>query len=380
MPKHSMLTVATSLKSIERLEQGWRNLETSSHVHATAFQSFDWIKSWCEIYAQPESQVRIMVLTGYTNNRLVFVLPLSIDKMLGLKRATWLSQPIAQYGDILCDKTEDQNQWMALAITFLKRTRAIDVLQLRHVRQTSNLFPFAETQMGDGKLHERAPYLDLTAFKTDADYDARYDSRQRKHRKKVRKALEEMGPVNFAELKVQSEIDLALDFAIAEKRRWLKQRGRFNTTMACPKHSAFLKALSRLQVDGARLQVTQLSAGEHKISWEASFVYNNIQYCYLTAHQAEYTDKSPGRLHFDLSQRHSLAIGVKAFDLMVPYDHYKESWSSAMEPVNDYYLALSLPGMLIGNTYIGKMRPLLRTLYAKLPVSILRILKTLLRL
>ncbi len=379
MPKHSYMNVATSLKSFERLEQGWRRLETSSHVPATVFQSFDWVKTWCEIHAQPESQVRIMVLAGYTNNRLVFVLPLSIDKMLGIKRATWLSQPIAQYGDILCDKTEDQMRWMEFAITFLKQTRAVDILQLRHVRQTSNLFPFAKMQMGDGKLNERAPYLDLTAFQTDADYDARYDSRQRKHRKKVRKALEEIGPINFVQLNAQEDIDQAIDYAVFEKRSWLKQRGRFNTTMACPKHTAFLKALSRLQSQGATLQVTQMSAGEQKISWEASFIYNGVQYCYLTAHQAGFTDKSPGRLHFDLSQRHSLAGGIKAYDLMVPYDHYKESWSSAMEPVNDYYLALSLRGTSIGNTYLGKMRPFLRDIYAKLPVSVLRVLKTLLR-
>ncbi len=379
MPQQCYLTVATSLKSLLRLEQGWKDLETSSHVAATVFQSFDWIKTWSEIYAKPESQMRMMVVTGYSNNRLVFVLPMSIDKMLGLNRGTWLSQPIAQYGDILCDKNEDPNQWMEFAVSFLKQTRAVDFLHLRHVRQTSNLFAFAQAHMKDGKLHERAPYLDLTAFQSDADYDARYDSRQRKHRKKVRKALEEIGPITFAQLGDEGEIDQAIDFAISEKRDWLKQRGRFNTTMACPKHSQFLKALARLDNHRATLLVTQLSAGEQRISWEASFAYRGIQYCYLTAHKSDFTNKSPGRLHFDLSQRHSLSNGIAAYDLMVPYDHYKESWSSAMEPVNDYYLSLNTAGAIVSNTYLGALRPLLRDIYSKLPVSILRILKTLLR-
>ena len=379
MPKQNYLTVATSLKSLLRLEQGWRDLETSSHVAATVFQSFDWIKTWGEIYAQPQSHIRIMVLTGYSNNRLVFVLPLSIDKVLGLKRGTWLSQPIAQYGDILCDKNEDPIQWMQFSIDFLKQRGAVDFLQLRHVRQTSNVFSFATTQMKDGKLHERAPYLDLTAFQSDADYDARYDSRQRKHRKKVRKALEEVGPVSFTQLSDQNEIDQAIDFAISEKREWLKQRGRFNTTMACPQHGQFLKALARLDNQQATLLVTQLSAGDQRISWEASFAYRGIQYCYLTAHKSDFTNKSPGRLHFDLSQRHSLANGIKSYDLMVPYDQYKESWSSAMEPVNDYYVPLNTAGAIIANTYLGTLRPLLRHIYSKLPVSILRVLKTLLR-
>jgi CelD/BcsL family acetyltransferase involved in cellulose biosynthesis len=379
MPAQSYLTQATSLKSLSRLETGWRELENSSHVPATVFQSFDWIKTWCETYAQPESDTRIVVVTGYTDNRLVFILPLMIDSVLGLTRASWLSQPIAQYGDILCHKNEDPIRWMRHSLDYLKDTSAIDILHLRHVRQTSNLYPFAATAMGDGKLNERAPYLDLTAFQTDAEYDARYDSRQRKHRKKVRKALEEIGPINFDQLHDQDEIGSALDYAVAQKRTWLKQRGRFNRTMTCPQHNKFLKALSRFDESGATLQVTQMSAGEQRVSWEASFLFRGVQYCYLTAHQTGFTDKSPGRLHFDLSQRRSLASGVKVYDLMVPYDPYKESWSSAMEPVNDYYLALSKRGALIGNTYFGTLRPILRNLYAKLPVRVLRVLKTLLR-
>jgi CelD/BcsL family acetyltransferase involved in cellulose biosynthesis len=379
LPVQCYLTQATSLKSLARLESSWRELETSGHVPATIFQSFDWVKTWCETYAQPQSKTRIIVVTGYTNNRLVFVLPLMTDKILGLIRASWLSQPIAQYGDILCHKNENPVQWMQHAIDYLKVSSAIDVLHLRHVRQTSNLYPFASSAMGDGKLNERAPYLDLTTFKTDGDYEARYDSRQRKHRKKVRKGLETLGPINFVQLHDPNEIDTALDYAVAQKRNWLQQRGRFNRTMACPQHNQFLKALSRFDKNSATLQVTQLSAGEQHVSWEASFLFNGVQYCYLTAHQTGFTDRSPGRLHFDLSQRHSLANGLKAFDLMVPYDPYKESWSSAMEPVNDYYLALSKRGSVIGNAYFGLLRPLLRNFYAKLPIPILRILKTLLR-
>jgi CelD/BcsL family acetyltransferase involved in cellulose biosynthesis len=379
MAPNSYLTLASSSKSLLRLEKGWRELETASHVPATIFQSFDWVKTWCEIYAQPESDVRVLVVTGYTNDQLVFILPLEVSKFLGITRATWLSQPIAQYGDLLCHRQEDPSHWMGLAIEFLKSSSAIDVLHLRHVRQSSNLYPFAERSMGDGKLNERAPYLDLTTFSNDTEYEGRYDSRQRKHRKKIRKGLEEFGELSFIQLSDQNEIDAAIDYAVVEKRKWLKQRGRFNRTMACPRHNRFLQALARLDDKGATLQVTQMSAGEHKVSWEASFVYKHVQYCYLTAHQTGFTNRSPGRLHFDLSQRRSLAQGIKTYDLMVPYDPYKDSWSSATEPVNDYYLGISKRGELFGRVYFGTLRPVFRNIYAKLPIPILRVLKTLLR-
>ena len=95
----------------------------------------------------------------------------------------------------------------------------------------------------------------------------------------------------------------------------------------------------------------------------------------MTAHVNEMTNLSPGRLHFDLAQRHWLARGQSSYDLMVPYDSYKDSWSSEQEPVNDYYLPLSALGQVYGSVYLKVLRPWAKVLYKQLPTSTLRILK-----
>ncbi|MDE2384564.1 MAG: GNAT family N-acetyltransferase [Alphaproteobacteria bacterium] len=373
------LVLLSTGKSLLRLEQGWKQLEASSAVAPTAFQSFEWVKAWHEVYGQPDSARELQLLAGYRNDELVFLWPLIKQRRHGLTVLTWATEPIAQYGDLLCHREETASDWINWSIAYLRQQAEVDLLYLRHVRQTSNFAPYAQRHFRDGQLNERAAAMDLSQFKTDADYDARYDSRQRKHRKKARKALEEMGAFAYGPVTDVAAVKSAIAAATREKLAWLEERGKFNTTIACPGHQLFLEKLSRLDASGLHLTLTQISLGEKPISWEFCFAYNGVQYCYMTAHENALTDYSPGRVHFDLAQRHWLAQGQKSYDLMVPYDPYKESWSSALEPVNDYYLPLTAKGSLYGNLVIGWLRPQARGIYMRLPPRVLRVLKKLLR-
>jgi hypothetical protein len=77
----------------------------------------------------------------------------------------------------------------------------------------------------------------------------------------------------------------------------------------------------------------------------------------------------------DFSQRRALADGMKVFDLMLPHDAHKDSWSSAATPVNDYFLPLSPAGWAYGALYVERLRPLLRRAYHRMPPAVLRLLK-----
>jgi hypothetical protein len=60
------------------------------------------------------------------------------------------------------------------------------------------------------------------------------------------------------------------------------------------------------------------------------------------------------------------------FDLMVPNDTHKESWSSAVVVTNDYYLPISTAGAALGHVFIRTLRPLLRKAYYNMDASTLR--------
>jgi CelD/BcsL family acetyltransferase involved in cellulose biosynthesis len=372
LPLTSHITIISNLQGLMALREQWQALEQDSWTATSVFQSFDWIASWCETYCAGDEAADIHTLVGYDNNRLVFVFPLMLKKPKGVRMLTWLSDPFGQYGDVICAKDQNPHLWIANALTFLRRLKGIDLLRLRHVRADSTLAVAAAHHLMDARLNECAPFLDLTAYKTEDDYENRYTGTQRKRRKKIRRHLEEKGPVTFTQLRLGTDSDRAVDEAIAEKNLWLADRGRINRVMSCPRHASFLKRLSRRTSNAMNMIVTELAAGGKPVSWEIAFQFGGTHFAYITSHVNALTDLSPGRLHFDLSQRACLAGGLERYDLMVPHDAHKESWSSGKTDTKDYFLPLNLRGRLVGEIYLRRVRPILRSVYYSLPSWALR--------
>jgi CelD/BcsL family acetyltransferase involved in cellulose biosynthesis len=368
----STLCVVTSINALRDLEAKWRALENDTQNHSSVFQSFDWVMAWADTYIADNSRSSLHILAGYEADRLVFLWPLMRTRQLGFDTLTWLTDPFGQYGDVMCRKGQNSKQWIESGLSFLKRLRDVDILRLRHVRADSHLGLHATHLLHDACVPDGAPFLDLSQFATEADYDARYSSTQRKRRKKIRKSLEEKGPVTFQRLPIGSAADAAMRQAIEEKNAWLSERGRINRVLGCPSHLAFLKNLSRRAGSAVELVVSEMKAGDKPVSWEVGFRHRGTHYGYITSHVNALTDLSPGRLHMDQSQRDSLNAGMDTFDLMLPNDVHKESWSSAVVATNDYYLPLSTLGVALGHGYIRTLRPLLRKAYYKMDASTLR--------
>jgi CelD/BcsL family acetyltransferase involved in cellulose biosynthesis len=366
------LSLVTTLPALRDLASKWRELEDNLQNHSSVFQSFDWVMAWAETYVTEGSATTLHVLAGYDKDQLVFLWPLMRTRQMGLNTLSWLTEPFGQYGDVMCRKGHCPKQWVESALTVLRRLKDIDLLRLRHVRADSHLGVCATQFLHNARVPEKAPFLDLTPFANEQAYDARYTSTQRKRRKKIRKAIEDMGPMTFKRLPVGSLADVAMARAIDEKNAWLNERGRINRVLGCPKHVGFLKNLSRRLQGSVEVVVTELKAGDQSVSWEVGFRHRNMHYGYITSHVNALTDLSPGRLHMDQSQRACINDGLAVFDLMVPNDAHKESWSSGTVETNDYYLPLSLPGAGLGHIYIRTLRPLLRTIYYKMEASGMR--------
>ena len=378
LPHGAQLRLISTTKGLAHIGSAWRALEQNCHVPPTVFQSYDWLKCWAVTHVAPESNVQIFFVVGFIGNRLVYAMPLTLWQTHGARMLTWASQPIGQYGDVLCDKSVNLAQWTNAALNFIRQQKQADLLRLRHVRATSNIGPHAKQNFHDGKLYERAPAMDLTRFANEAEYDARYSPEQRHRRKRIRAKIEKIGALNF-EIIGQNKVAATIDQALHEKLKWLTQRGRYSSALHCPNHASFLKALASQPTETLQTITAQLSAGDQPISWELGFIYQGTQYLYLTSHMAHLTDLSPGRLTFDLSQRQALRQGLKSYDLMIPYDPHKESWATQTESVNDFYLPLNIYGAFYGHFYFGWLRPILRKIYLGLPMGKLKVLQKILR-
>ena len=377
LPAASYLTLITSFRAFDRLQSAWLDLEERCAKPPTVFQSYEWCRKWSDVYAAPNSKNEIFILAGYQENKLVFVWPLVKRSRQGLVLLTWMTQPIGQYGDLLCDAVIDCAQWINAATAFIRNAGSADCLHLRHVRENANCAEYAQKAWHNGKLLERAPMMDLTQFKTEADYDARYDSQQRRRRRRIQKKLEEFGPLRYESLTADAAIT-AIDTAIAEKMNWLRDKGRFNDVLGSAQHAQLMKLIINNSSGTLKTQVSHLTANGKPVSWEIGFCYRGTHYAYLLSHQRELIDYSPGRLMLDYAERNALASGLTTFDLMAPYDPYKDSFASGVVWVNDYYLPLTFKGAAYGHFYLHFLRPILRRTYQRMPVSALRMLKRLL--
>ena len=375
IPATAHLTLITNLANLRSMQDDWRNLEAECAREPSVFQSFDWIMAWSETYAADVAGPEIHLLAGYDKGKLVFVWPLMKTHRFGVATLTWLTDPFGQYGDILCQKEQCPKHWMSNAVAFVNRMKGVDLMHLRHVRDDANMGTRAKELLRNAKTPERAPWLDLTQFANEEAYDARYTGSQRKRRKKIRKAIENLGEVEFRTLPPGILADKAMDLAITEKNKWLSERGRLNRILGCPGHPKFLKNLSRRFGGTVDVIVSELTASGKPVSWEIGFRTSKTHFGYITSHMNALTDLSPGRLHMDLSQRASLKAGMDRFDLMIPYDAHKESWSSANENTNDYFLPFSAAGWLVGHGYLQTARPVIRKLYYSALPAMFRVLK-----
>ncbi len=365
--------VAGTLEELSALKRDWRALEEAHGRDIHFFQGFDWCHAWARTCLNGRCESPC-VITMRRGGRLVLLWPLMVARRGPLRILRWLSDPYSQYGDVLTS-LEGEALHAALEETcgFLMRTVRADLVRLRHVRDDANIANFLKSRFRQAGEDDGAPWLDLSRFADEEAYERRYSKTQRRRRKRIRKALEQdVGKLDFALLEDKGARGQAIGRVLAEKRAWLAAKGLYSRPLSNPALADFLKALPA-GPDGG-LVISQMTAAGRGVSWEIGFRCKGRHYGYITAHEQDLTDRSPGRLHMDLSQRRALKDGMRVFDLLVPVAPHKRSWSSGVMPVHDYYRPLSLAGRVFGEGYLRIGRPLLRKVYRKAPAALRRAL------
>ena len=165
----------------------------------------------------------------------------------------------------------------------------------------------------------------------------------------------------------------AIPVMLEHKRQWLREKGLVSRALFHDRAEAFfLRLAERMMADaeGPEFVLTVLEANGEQLSWEMGFRWKGRHIAYMTAQRPDVRAFSIGRLHMHHSQSLAVADGMRVFDLLVPAAPHKESWSSHVEEVRNYFLPLSLRGRLLGQTYLRHLRPLLREAYHRLPASV----------
>ena len=371
------LRVTATLEELMALEADWRKLEERAATPANVFQSYDWCANWARTYTATTDCYTLFVVTAYDNGEPVVIWPLMRTCAGPICVLRWLTDQYGQYGDVLVSPEIDASAWLPMVYERIRKEGGADAIRLRHVRKDSAVYQFVNTYLRAAGEPDCAPCLDLSEYPDENAYNGRYSKVQRRRRKKIRQKLEQRGRLSFELLKEGYQFETALHEAISEKRKWLASRGLQSPAVFSDSIETFLLSLAGTPGAGVQVSTSRMQTGDEPVSYEIALRYKGHHFGFITSHKSNLTDVSPARLHMDLSQRQAINDGCKAFDLMVPGDAHKASWSNQSMPVHDYYASLSARGRLYGYLYLETLRPMLRRLYFASPVPVRRYLQSL---
>jgi CelD/BcsL family acetyltransferase involved in cellulose biosynthesis len=363
--------VLKSFAEVTRFETQWRNLEEKAAKPHNVFQSYDWCANWIKSCTLDNDCYGVYIVTVSRGDECLVIWPMMSRCSGPFSILCWLSDPYSQYGDVLAADDKYLNTALDLAWDQLKSHPVADSIRFRHVRQDATIAAFLDKNTQHDNHIDYAPFLEIDKFPTEQAYDTRYTKSQRRRRKRIRKNLEQFGPVQFNIANSGKKFAQTMAIAVAEKRKWLSERGLYSKPVMSDEIETFFINMAE---NGKTLRTvaSQLNAGEKKVSFEIGLRFKNRHFGYITAHDAKLTDASPGRLHMDLSQRAAINDGMDAFDLMVPADPHKKTWSSSKVKTCDYFTHLNTRGAVYSILYLKALRPCVRWLYLKAPSTVRR--------
>jgi CelD/BcsL family acetyltransferase involved in cellulose biosynthesis len=281
---------------------------------------------------------RMAVVVATRRGRLTSVWPLRFEHRYGLRIASDLAAPFAQYSDVIGEPL-DADAFRA-AGTRLRDEFGVDAVLCRGVRRDSGL---AKALAGRGVVERSAaPFIDLRAYATFETYCGRFSKQTTRTRRQRRKKLEARhGPLGFIVLNGKQGRD-AVAQALRWKRDWLATNGLSSRlTNARDLQTALLEA-----IDDPEAHVSVLSVQERPIAVELGFSCAGNYAAFLGAFDPDYATYSPGQEQMLLTIEWCYAQRFSRYDLLPPRDAYKLHWAGDEEAVSDHCVPLSPTGSL----------------------------------
>ncbi len=365
------IKILHTVQDMAQFEKQWRDLEDRVAKSTNVFQSFDWCMNWAQTCTIDNDCYHIYVVTISRDDQCQLIWPMMTACSGPFHILNWLSEPFSQYGDVLAIADENLDTNLQLAWQKIQAHPFADSIRMRHVRDDATIAPFLKANARyDGQV-DHAPFLEIDKFPTEEAYEARYNKNQRRRRKRIHKNLEQFGAISFTSSHDGDSFCRTLGLAIREKRKWLSRRGLYSKPVMGDELQVFFSDLAKNAKTLTPI-ASQLNAGDREISFEIALRYKGRHLGYITAHDTTLTDASPARLHMDFSQRAAINDGMATFDLMVPADPHKKTWSSNSIQTCDYSFHLNTRGAVYTAFYLKTLRPILRAVYLKSPVSFRR--------
>jgi len=326
-------------------EADWRAFEADAVL--TPFQSFVWIAAWqCHVGHLTGTKPAI-VFGRDADGRLLFILPLAIDRHAGIRRLCWLASDLCDYNAPLLARN-----WPAQPGEFAAAWRKV----VQTLRATPG---FAFDLVDMSKLPQtidevRNPFLDLDVlanassahiarlFGTWDEYyfEVRSSATRKKERKQV-KHLGEFGEVRFVDVKDSADLDRTLATLEAQKTRSFARMGVENL-FARAGYPEFYRDVAN---NRGLIHVSRLDVGATQAATSLGLTFRGCYYLVLSSYDdGELSKWGPGRAHLRELLRYAIEHGQTRFDFTIGDELYKRDWADVELPIYDYVEAATLVG------------------------------------
>ena len=317
-------------------EKTWNGLLARS-ASKTIFLTWQWVRSWWEIYGPAYRLYLIAVHTGdgelvglapfklRQKKRLFAARPLTVLEFIG-----WGERVTPEYLDIII-KTGLEADVLPLIIDNVRKNDMIDVFDLKPISgKTRNLSGIENLTGGKGCSFIVDDYSSCPVTRLPDSWPAYLSSKSKNFRKKM-KEFERIA-MRDLDFRVElchdpDDVESSFNTLIAlHKKRW----GRQSKAFLSRRYIEFHKTVARkfLEKDGLRLFT--IFDGDRAVASLYCLYYGDHYYYYQSGRDVGYSKYRLGLVVINKAIQHAISEGAAVFDFLTGEEKYKFRWADAI--------------------------------------------------
>jgi CelD/BcsL family acetyltransferase involved in cellulose biosynthesis len=364
------IAVVTDAQDFAALHDEWDALFERAADPQQVFQSFVFLSHWARHYLDDRTTLSIII--GRKAGRLVMAWPLVRRRKAGIDTMDFMGAPVAQFGDLLVEKTEDTEVWLRAGWAAVQRLGA-DLFEARKVRADS---AFARCPINDRTIafdHQKAPFADLTR-RVGADGPGNaYSAKERSNHRRHLRRLAERGKIAFHHYLPGSKAAELASQAVALKREWLSRSSILSPTVADQRFETFFRNIAADRENGSPLRISVIECDGKPVGIDLSFDCKGRAFGHVLASDPNYEREGIGAILVHQVFANAHQRGNAVFDLLAPADRYKLQHADGSISVQDILVPLSVRGRLFSGLVLQRLKPLLKTAARLLPTRLLQL-------
>jgi CelD/BcsL family acetyltransferase involved in cellulose biosynthesis len=349
------LSIVNDLAQVEDI---WRSFE--SRADCTVFQTYDWHAAW-QRHIGDREDVTPAIVVGRTRGRVLFLLPLAVERCRGVRRLVWHASDLCDYNapllapDFTRIAGDDFVSLLTAATRLIAARMRFDAVVLTKMPELvgAQRNPFLDLET---TLNPSGAYLMAIHGPWEAFYKEKRSSATRRHDRSKRKRLAEFGPVEFVNATEPCVIEKTLDALFAQKAASFATRGVANF-LARPGTREFYRALGADASFRDILHIAKLQVGPTIAAANLGLVFRGRYYHVLASYDAGPVSRfGPGIAHLHDLVAHALGRGCTIFDFTVGDEPYKREWCDTELRLHDFHSAATLRGWMSVKASVGAAR------------------------